>query len=342
MARKEEETTSSELDTFRNHLKAIPTESILLSGKRFKEYQITPTTFVKSKMWQDKYETELKGIELASANGIAVPEVISHSLGEWGSITYRLIKTPRLDQTIWNDYSGDTLANVGSTLARIHQIKVDGEPSTVVFPRRNKYFLDDMRRRAIIPEDYFAIAETAFAKACSLIYQSGQPGFVHGDFDLQNIFGTEPLTVFDWEYSHSGYPIFDLGTCLSDMVFAVTEGNWDLKNYSEGCRKVVEGYSSGSSAIQLDDNILTALRFLGHRVPPQFYLFAIEKLAINDGIDEVKEILNGNTSPDESREMLKAHGIELDDLWGEKILKALSRGGYQSNPDFWEWTKKAL
>lgn len=342
MARKEEETTSSELDTFINRLKAIPTESILLSGKRFKEYQITPTTFIKSKMWPDKYNAELKGIELAKANGIAVPEVINHNLGEWGSITYRLIKTSRLDQTVWNNYNGDTLTNVGSILARIHQIKVDGEPSKIVFPRRNKYFLDDMRRRAIIPEDCFTIAETAFGKASSLIYQNGSLGFVHGDFGLQNLFNTKPLTVFDWEYSHSGYPIFDLGTCLSDMVFAVTEGNWGLKSYFEGCQRVVEGYRSGNSAALLDNNILTTLRFLGHRVPPQFYLFAIEKLAISDGIGEVKEILRGNISLDESKNILKTHGIEMDDFWGGKVLNALLQGGYQSNPDFWEWIKKAL
>jgi len=342
MARKEDGETTTELDTFRRRLKAIPTESILLSGKRFKEYQITETTFTKSKMWPDKYEAELRGIELAKASGLNVPEIVEHNLDEWGSITYKLVRAPRLDQTVWTSYNAATLSAVGSTLAQLHHIKAEGEPNTIVFPRRNKYFLDDMRRRASLPEDCFTYAEMAFNKATSVIYQSNKVGFVHGDFGLQNIFDTDPLTVFDWEYSHTGFPVFDIGTCLSDMIFGVTEGNWSLQNYFEGTQRVIEAYKLDNSEVIPPDEILSTLRFLGQRVPPQFYLFAIEKLAVSDEIKAVERVLMGRTSIDESIVILKSHGIEMDNLWGGKVLKALSQGGYQFNPNLWEWIKKVL
>jgi len=339
MGKHESETASSEMTAHNHQLKAIPVEAILLSGRRFKEYQITPQTFTKLKMWPDKYEAELRGISLARANGITVPEIVESSLEEWGSITYRLIEAPRLDQSVWNNYNADTLPNVGSTLAQIHRVEVDGDPNTVVFPRRNKYFLDDMRRRATIPEDCFRLAEIAFNKASAAIYQSRYTGFVHGDYGLQNIFDTTPLTVFDWEYSHVGYPVFDIGTCLSDMVFAVTQGNWRFQDYFSGYQAVVSGYKSANPNGSSSMEAITALRFLGHRVPPQFYLFTIEKLGIFDGHGDVRQILEGQTTPETAKEVLRQHGVEMDDLWGGKVLQKLTLGGYQPDTVFWDWVR---
>jgi hypothetical protein len=338
MKRREDQTISHELDTFAHDLKSIPTEKILLSGKRFKKYRITASFFTKLRMWPDKYKAEVKGIELAKEGGITVPTVVEHSLNKWGSITYQLITAPRLDQTLWYRINKETLFQVGEILSRIHNIQLDVQPNTIIFPRRNKYFLDDMHRRATIPDSCFQLAEIAYNQANRIIHQNGRTSFVHGDYGLQNIFDTTPLTVFDWEYSHYGFSVFDIGTCLSEMIFAVTEGYWDYVDYFNNCQQFLNGYKSKN--INIDENIFTSLRFLSHRVPPQFYLFTLEKLAFFDNINEVEQILTGRISPEDANSILKSYGVTMDEYWGGKVLHSLSSGNYQPSNGFWLWLKK--
>lgn len=339
---KDNERIITEAEAFQNHLKPLPTNSITPRSGRSTEYKITNTTFTKSNLQPNRYKAELQGIRLASLSGINVPNIIENNLKELGSITYEFINSPRLDQTIWNDFNENTLVDIGSTLGRINKIKTEEDLKTDVFLRRNKHFLDDMRYVATIPNDYFTLAENTFKKACAVIYKNEQIGFVHGDYGFQNIFNTNPLTVFDWERSHMDYPIFDIGTCLSYMIFATTEGNWSMENYFNGIKKITEGYKLENPNIKLSGEVLSTLRFFSYRVPPQFYLYVIEKLAINDGIHEVRDVLEGKTTFDESKIILRQCGVEMDKFWGERILKTLSKGGYQSDPFFWKWTRKEL
>lgn len=336
--KKEDELTTS-AQAFDHHLKAVPTDSLLLSGRRFKEYKTTQDTFTKLKMWPERYEAELAGISLARSVGVSVPEVIDHNIDvQWGSVSYRFIEAKRLDQVVWSSGpSPELIFDAGSTLAQIHQAKPATEPIADVFVRRHTYFLDDMRQRSSIPEDCYTLANQTFKKIETIIKDQGERGCAHGDYVLQNVFDTKPMTVFDWEYSHSGFCPFDAGSFLSNMLFAATEGNWNFTDYHENYSNFLKGYELTGHNLGVEKELIAGLRFLGHRVPPQFYLFVMEKLAILDSKKEVEEILNGGVTPIEAKLVLKQHGVEMDENWGEKVLVKLQSGGYKPDVNFWNW-----
>jgi len=336
--KKEDELTTSD-QAFDHHLKAVPTEGLLLSGRRFKEYKTTDDTFTKLKMWPERYEAELTGIRLAGSVGVSVPDVTEHSFdGQWGSVSYKFIEARRLDQVVWSSGpSSELIFDAGRTLAQIHQAKAGVEPIADVFTRRHTYFLDDMRKRSLIPEGCYTLASKTFNKIELEIRNQGQQGYAHGDFVLQNVFDTKPMTVFDWEYSHSGFCPFDAGSFLSNMVFAVTEGNWNFTDYASNYSNFLSGYESSGHSLGVDKELISGLRFLGHRVPPQFYLYTMEKLAIIDGKNKVEGILNGGITPTEAKSILKENGVEMDENWGEKVLVKLESGGYKPDVNFWNW-----
>lgn len=339
---KEDELISSQ-QAFDRNLKAVPTDGLLLSGRRFKEYGRTATTFTKLKMWPERYEAELTGIRLAGSVGVLVPVVLDHNFdGQWGSVSYTLIDEKRLDQVLWPEPTGDQVFQAGVTLSKIHMAQDEADPIDDVFIRRNGYFLDDMQKRATLPGDVYTLASGVFDKIRSEVKKRGRTGYSHGDYVLQNIFNTNPLTVFDWEYSHQGYSPFDCGSFLSNMVFAVTEGSWNFADYFRKYAEFLRGYESESHNTGVAGEQITGLRFLGHRVPPQFYLFTLEKLAILDGKENVAQILEGGVEIETAKIILEQRGVKMDENWGTKLLTKLQQGGYQPDRNFWKWVKEEM
>jgi len=339
---KEDELISSQ-QAFDRNLKAVPTDGLLLSGRRFKEYGRTATTFTKLKMWPERYEAELSGIRLAGSVGVSVPTVLDHNFdGQWGSVSYTLIEERRLDQVLWPESSGDQVFHTGATLSKIHGAQADAEPVDDVFTRRHTYFLDDMQKRSILPDDVYALASRVFSRIRGIVKKNGRAGYSHGDYVLQNIFDTNPLTVFDWEYSHQGYCPFDCGSFLSNMVFAVTEGSWNFADYFKNYAEFIKGYGLTGHETGVSGDQVSGLRFLGHRVPPQFYLFTLEKLAILDGKSDVDQILEGGVEVEDAKRILEKHGVKMDENWGTKVLAKLQQGGYQPDRNFWKWVKEEI
>ncbi len=314
-------------------------ESMKLAGIK-KGYEKTDTTFTKKGMWSERYQAEVNGITLARQSGISTPYIISSELNDFGGkIIMKRIYSPRLDQVLWGNSNPAIFKEVGATLAEIHKISVGGEISMRLANRRFHDLESDVLRRGQLPPYIVDCASRVFKTVCNEISKFS-PNFIHGDFTIQNIFHGKPLIVFDWEHSCVCSPIYDIGVSLSFLILLVMDGGWNFTNYFNAVTYFLDGYNLGQLIKKDKRWMVDALRFLGHRQIPQYYLFVLEYLAEIKNNQACISILKGETSIEHSTKLLSDIGLNFDQVWRDKILKALRGGNYNLSIDFWNWCRK--
>jgi len=318
-------------------LKAVNTREILFNGGRTKEYVLSETTFTKKRMFLGRYEAEVKGLTVMDSARISVPKIACSWIdNQGGNVTLERIDDPRLDQALWNNPNLENLDNVGKLLAQIHSVHTGFEVTTDLARMRFFYFVKEIKQRASIPESIHEVALKAMDKACLDLNQSSS-GYIHGDFNMQNIFCGKSglLTVFDWEHSQQGPGLYDVGVFASFLYVLVTDGGWSFPVYQRAVETFLNGYSSVIPLSEKSLDIIKTLIFLGHRIPAQYYRFVLEFLAVTQDRADVLKVLKGNTSGSVSEEILASAGITINDSWKGKLLGALQQKDYQIDYGYW-------
>ncbi len=130
-----------------------------------------------------------------------------------------------LDEGIVNDAAVSNVANAAGALARLH-----GLPGHGLVRRSAEEFLAAARE---ICETLAWLSEPAGAQACRILaaLQRSAPdprratAFVHGDFHPgQVLVGDEGVSLLDFDRSHLGSPLADLGRFLAHLRLARLEG----------------------------------------------------------------------------------------------------------------------
>lgn len=303
-----------------------------------KQYEASETTFTKRGMWEQRYLQEISGIALAAAAGIRTVRVLESSFSEMGgTVIYERHHGPRLDEVLWSRRNDAALAATGNTLAAIHNIQPSGEASLELPRRRFSDLQADILSRSEIPDEIVGDIAEIFVLACDDAI-ADKTSLIHGDYVLQNIFDTVPPTVFDWEHSCAGPTRYDVGVLLSYMLLPALDGGWSLRDYCEACDVVLESYGE-TEPIDLNDPLIHIFRLVGHRQVPQYYFMVLEYLAELKEDQDMQRVLKGQTTLDETKDLLVERGIAMDETWLQKMVVALETGGYQTSPSVWEYAR---
>ena len=295
-----------------------------------KKYRETDNTFAKLGMWPERYKAEILALQLAATGGIAVPAVISHGEDKWGNgyIELQRINAPRADQVIWGKPNFGFIKEMGRILARIHQIHVSGWINLSLAERRFSDLSSDIKKESQLPLSVYCASKSVFSRIL-MEMEKGRPCLIHGDYTFQNIFFQDPLVVFDWEHSCICSGLYDIGTFLSFMILPVTDGCWNFSDYFEAKDSFISGYAEACPEIKTKLPVIDALRYLGHRQVPLYYLFVLEYEASVNNNRLCLEILQGNIKSPQDKRYLENHGLVFEPVWFAKIIRALARGGYQ-------------
>ena len=294
-----------------------------------KEYLETDNTFTKLGMWPERYRTEVLALQLVATGGISVPTVISHGKDKYGNgyIELQRINAPRADQIIWNKPNFGLIKEMGRILAKIHQIQVSGWVDLSLARRRFYDLSRDIENKSRLPLSVYCAGKSVFSRILAEM-EEDRPCLIHGDYTFQNIFSQEPLVVFDWEHSCVCSGLYDIGTFLSFMILPVTDGYWNFSDYFEAQDSFIFGYTEVCPEIKTKMSIIDALRYLGHRQVPQYYLFVLEYEAFVNSNWLCLEILQGNIKSAEDWRYLEKQGLVFEPVWFAKIIRALASGGY--------------
>ncbi|MFA5107199.1 MAG: aminoglycoside phosphotransferase family protein [Patescibacteria group bacterium] len=311
-----------------------------LGGMR-KEYEQTETTFTKKGMWPERHAAEMRGLTLAGNGGICTPRVLKSGIGRWGGWTVmERIYAPRVDQVLWGNPQPSAFQAIGSTLADIHGLTCDGEPTAALINRRFQDLQTDVLRRSNLPEGALAAA-AATMSAARLALNGLAPVYIHGDYTIQNLFSAEPMITYDWEHSGVCWPVYDIGASLSFMILLVTDGGWSYRHYFDGLQYFLDGYRAKRPLSEHELRLIDAYRFLGHRQVPQYYLFVLEYLA-RHGCSAAADLIEGRADTQESGGQLVDLGISLDGPWFAKLRLSFAKGGYRVSEPFWRWHEKEI
>lgn len=305
-----------------------------------KEYEATATTFTKKGMWPERYQAEVRGIKIAKEVDVFTPCIISSELNNFGGkVVMKYIYSPRLDQVLWGNPDPIIFKEVGATLAKIHKASIGEEISMRLANRRFRDLESDVLRRGQLPSYIINCASQIFKTICKKMGKH-KPCFIHGDYTIQNMFYDESLIVFDWEHSCICSPIYDIGASLSFLILLVMDGGWSFVDYFNAIIYFLDGYKFNRLAKEDKRWITDALRFLGHRQIPQYYLFVLEYLAIVKDNQVCMSILKGDGQIEHTTQLLVDMGLNFDQMWLDKILRALQAGGYNFSIEFWNWCRR--
>lgn len=304
-----------------------------------KQYEQTETTFTKKGMWPERFHNEVTVLQIASNMGVSTPRIVASELNELGGrIVYERLYHQRLDQVLWGKPDPELFVSVGHTLAEINAISTDREVSLGLPTRRFQDLERDILSRSILPQRIVSFCSKVFELACTKML-AHDAKLIHGDYTIQNIFYSDPLIVFDWEHSCSGSPVYDMGILLSFMVLLALDGGWSFTEYFLAMQYALDGYCQ-KSALERNDPLIHTFRFLGHRQIPQYYLLALEYLAVAEENRVARAILGGTVPLMEAQKRLLECDITMDAIWLNKLTQALQIGKYQIEDPFWIWCRK--
>ena len=306
-----------------------------------KEYLETDNTFTKLGMWQERYRAEVLALQLVATGGIAVPTVISHGEDKQGNgyIELQHISAPRADQVIWSKPNLSFIREMGRILAKIHQIQVNGWIDLSLAERRFSDLSCDIENKSRLPLSVYRASRSVFSRIL-MEMKKDRPCLIHGDYTLLNIFFQDPPVVFDWEHSCICSGLYDIGTFLSFMILPVTDGYWNFSDYFEARDSFISGYVEVCPEIKTKLSVIDALRYLGHRQVPQYYLFVLEYEAFINNDWLCLEILQGNIKSPEGRRYLENRSLVFEPIWLTKIIRALAVGDYQLSTGLWNLLKE--
>ncbi len=170
------------------------------------------------------YEQEGSFLRAWENVGVAVPHVIEEGVIDGGHyLLMDFVDAKTLQETYKKGevIRKEIFVKMGNLLRHMHEAKSEGFGSVKngkgCYARFDEWLSDEIPRRKISQESTTHDFSRAMTILTTYIGTSSQSSYCHNDFAYQNIFATEPLTVFD-PVPIFNHPYMDLASAIAKAI----------------------------------------------------------------------------------------------------------------------------